>query len=384
MTSLISSDQLEQLSLEQLHRLPNFSAGPASIPTPVLYQAQQELLDWQGKGVSVMEMSHRSQDYMQIASQAEQNLRELMAIPNHYKVLFLQGGASLQFSAIPLNLLSFNQDDSVADYLLTGTWSKKAFSEATRYANLGLGRVNLVADGRGLNYQSVPDRHTWQTTDNASYFHYCANETIHGIQLFEPPKVSAPLVADMSSSILSHPIDVNDYGVIYAGAQKNIGPAGLVIVIIREDLLGHASDWCPALLNYQTQVDADSMSNTPATYSWYLAGLVFEWLKAQGGVEQIAKINQQKAKLLYDAIDGSDFYHNGIDAQYRSIMNVPFTLADAMLDNVFLAKAKQQGLLNLKGHRSVGGMRASIYNAIGLDWVEQLVAFMQDFEKQHG
>ena len=362
------------------HRLPNFCAGPATMPTTVLAQAQEELLDWQGRGMSVMEMSHRSKDYVAITQKAETQLRSLMNIPDNYKVLFLQGGASLQFSAIPLNLLNGGQ----ADYLTTGAWSGKAIKEAQRYAALGLGEVNLVATGKDNNFTDVPDPSSWQCSDNAAYFHYCANETIHGLQIFQPPKVGAPLIADMSSSILSNSINVSDFGMIYAGAQKNIGPAGLVIVIIREDLLDQASEWCPMLMNYKHQADKESMSNTPATYSWYLAGLVFDWLEAQGGVAAIGKMNQQKAKLLYDTIDQSSFYSNPVAHQYRSIMNVPFTLADSNLDSLFLAESEAAGLLNLKGHRDVGGMRASIYNAVPLEWVQQLVDFMQDFEKKHG
>ena len=361
------------------HRLPNFCAGPAAIPTPVLMRAQEELLDWQGRGLSVMEMSHRSKDYIAITQKAETQLRSLMEIPDNYKVLFLQGGASLQFSAIPLNLLHGGR----ADYLTTGAWSGKAIKEAQRYAALGLGEINLVATGKEGNFTDVPAQSEWNISDDATYFHYCANETIHGLQIFEPPQVDAPIIVDMSSCILSQPIDVSKFGMIYAGAQKNIGPAGLVIVIIREDLLGRASDWCPMLLNYEHQVDKESMSNTPATYSWYLAGLVFDWLEEQGGIAAIGKINQQKAALLYDTIDNSTFYNNPVAPKHRSIMNVPFTLADSNLDKVFLEESEKAGLLNLKGHRDVGGMRASIYNAVPLEWVQLLVDFMKDFEKKY-
>lgn len=361
-------------------RLPNFCAGPATMPTEVLARAQAELLDWQGRGLSVMEMSHRSADYVDIADRAEAKLRQLMNIPNNYKVLFFQGGASLQFSAIPLNLLG----GGTADYLNTGAWSGKATKEAQRYEALGLGKINIVASAKATNFTDVPDAKDWSLSDNAAYFHYCANETIHGLQIFQPPKVGAPLVADMSSCILSQPIDVSQFGMIYAGAQKNIGPAGLVIVIIREDLIDKACEWCPMLLNYAHQIDKESMSNTPATYSWYLAGLVFDWLEEQGGVEAIGKINQQKAKLLYEAIDNSSFYANPVTPAHRSIMNVPFTLADSALDKVFLQESEQAGLLNLKGHRDVGGMRASIYNAVSLEWVSQLVDFMQSFESKYG
>ena len=361
------------------HRLPNFSAGPATIPTAVLSRAQDELLDWQGSGMSIMEMSHRSKDYVAVTEKAEAKLRSLMDIPDNYKVLFLQGGASLQFSAIPLNLLN----GGCGDYLTTGAWSGKAIKEADRYAKLGLGKTNLVATGKGSKFTDVPAQSEWNISENAAYFHYCANETIHGLQIFEPPQVDAPIIVDMSSCILSQPIDVSKFAMIYAGAQKNIGPAGLVIVIIREDLLGQASEWCPMLLNYEHQVEKESMSNTPATYSWYLAGLVFDWLEEQGGVAAIGKINEQKAALLYETIDNSAFYNNPVAPKYRSIMNVPFTLADSSLDKVFLEESEKAGLLNLKGHRDVGGMRASIYNAVSLDWVQQLVDFMLAFEKKY-
>ncbi|WP_227429615.1 3-phosphoserine/phosphohydroxythreonine transaminase [Psychrobacter sp. I-STPA6b] len=359
------------------HRSYNFCAGPATMPTEVLAQAQAEMLDWHGSGMSIMEMSHRSQDYVAVAERAEQKLRDLMQIPDDYKVLFLQGGASLQFSAIPLNLLM----GGTGDYLTTGAWSSKALKEAKRYQVLGLGQVNEVASGLAGNFTEVPNPKDWRVSEGAKYFHYCANETIHGVQIHTAPDVDAPLVADMSSCILSAPIDVSKFGMIYAGAQKNIGPAGLVIVIIHESLLGQASQWCPTLLNYQHLAEKKSMSNTPATYSWYLAGLVFEWLEAQGGVESISKVNQRKAQLLYEAIDNSDFYQNPVAQPYRSIMNVPFTLADASLDKKFLELSQQAGLLNLKGHRDVGGMRASIYNAVSMEAVEALVAFMQEFEK---
>ena len=314
------------------HRLPNFCAGPAAMPTSVLERAQSELLDWQGRGLSVMEVSHRSKEYIAITDKAEAKLRTLMEIPDNYKVLFLQGGASLQFSAIPLNLLNGGR----GDYLTTGAWSGKAIKEAQRYEALGLGKINLVATGKEDNFTTVPAQSEWTVSDDAAYFHYCANETIHGLQIFEPPQVDAPIIADMSSCILSQPIDVSKFGMIYAGAQKNIGPAGLVIVIIREDLMGQASEWCPMLLNYEHQADKESMSNTPATYSWYLAGLVFDWLEEQGGVAAIGKINQKKADLLYKTIDDSHFYNNPVASEYRSIMNVPFTLADSSLDKVFL------------------------------------------------
>lgn len=358
-------------------RFANFCAGPASMPTAVLEKAQNEMLDWRGTGASVMEISHRSADYIEIASKAEADLRKLMNISDDYAVLFLQGGAALQFSAIPLNLLN----GGTADYLNTGAWSEKAYKEAKRYESLDLGKINLVATGNGAD---VPSQDSWQLTDGAAYFHYCPNETIHGVQIFETPKVNAPIVADMSSCILSEPINVNDFGMIYAGAQKNIGPAGLTLVIIRKDLLEQASPWCPNIMNYKNQFDNDSMLNTPSTYAWYLSGLVFEWLLDNGGVEAIAKINRAKAQTLYCAIDESDFYRNTVNPKHRSIMNVPFQLADTELDKLFLEESKKAGLLNLKGHRVIGGMRASIYNAITLEQVESLVDFMKTFEQKHG
>lgn len=355
-------------------RMSNFCAGPASMPTAVLEKAQAELLNWHGTGMSVMEMSHRSDEFVAIAQKAEADLRKLMNIPNNYKVLFLQGGASLQFSAIPLNLLK-----GTADYLDTGIWSKKALTEAKRYEQAGLGKINVVASAKDSNYTTIPDFDTWQLSDNADYFHYCPNETIGGLAMFDVPNVNAPIVADMSSCILSQPIDVSKFGLIYAGAQKNIGPAGLTLVIVRDDLIGSANHICPSILDYKNQADNDSMLNTPATFAWYLSGLVFEWLLEQGGVEAIYQQNLQKAKLLYDFIDSSEFYHNPIEKAHRSLMNVPFTLKNTELDKPFLQQAQQAGLLNLKGHRSVGGMRASIYNAIDVATVKNLVDFMQNF-----
>lgn len=358
-----------------MNRLANFCAGPASMPTEVLQKAQAELLNWRGMGVSVMEVSHRSAEYIEIATKAEQDLRTLMGISDEYAVLFLQGGASLQFSAIPFNLLN----GGTADYLVTGTWSQKAYKEAKRYEALGLGKINLVATADG----DVPSDEAWSLSEGASYFHYCSNETIHGVQMFDVPKVNAPIVADMSSNILSEPINVNDFGLIYAGAQKNIGPAGLTLVIVRRDLMEQASAWCPSILNYKNQAESDSMLNTPSTFAWYLSGLVFEWLLENGGVEAVAKVNRAKAELLYETIDASDFYANTVNPKHRSIMNVPFTLANSELDKLFLQKSKEAGLLNLKGHRAVGGMRASIYNAVTFEQVKELVAFMKDFEKNH-
>jgi phosphoserine aminotransferase len=363
----------ERIEVKRAH---NFCAGPAALPTAVLERAQAEMLDWQGKGLSVMEMSHRSDEYVAIAEKAEQDLRDLLSVPRHYKVLFMQGGASQQFAQIPLNLLP---EGATADYVETGIWSKKAIEEGRRFGN-----VNVAASGKELNYFAIPGQNDWQLTKDAAYLHYCSNETIGGVQFDWVPEVGdVPLVVDMSSDILSRPVDVSKFGMIYAGAQKNIGPSGLVVAIIREDLIGRARAICPTMLDYKTAADNGSMYNTPATYSWYLAGLVFEWLKEQGGVEAMARRNHAKQELLYNTIDASEFYSNPVSKNARSWMNVPFRLADERLDKVFLAGAEERGLLNLKGHRSVGGMRASIYNATGLDAVEALVAYMAEFEKEH-
>ncbi|SFP98293.1 phosphoserine aminotransferase apoenzyme [Geopseudomonas sagittaria] len=358
-------------------RAHNFCAGPAALPEAVLQKAQAELLDWHGKGLSVMEMSHRSDEYVAVAEKAEQDLRDLLAIPSNYKVLFLQGGASQQFAQIPLNLLP---EDGIADYVDTGIWSKKSLEEARRFGN-----VNVAASAKAYDYFAIPGQNDWQLSKNAAYLHYASNETIGGLQFdWVPDLGDVPLVVDMSSDILSRPIDVSQFGMIYAGAQKNIGPSGLVVVIIREDLLGKARSICPTMLDYKVAADNGSMYNTPATFSWYLSGLVFEWLKEQGGVEEMERRNRAKQELLYGAIDASDFYTNPIARNARSWMNVPFRLADEKLDKVFLAGAEARGLLNLKGHRSVGGMRASIYNAVGLDAVQALVGYMAEFEKEHG
>ncbi len=354
----------------------NFSAGPAMLPTAVIERAQSEMLEWDGSGMSVMEMSHRGKEYMSIASKAEQDLREVMNIPDNYKVLFLQGGASSQFAAIPLNLLG---DKESADYINTGMWSKKAIAEAKRYIN-----VNIAADTSEGGFTAVPTQSELKLDPNAAYVHYTPNETIGGVEFdYIPDTGNVPLVADMSSTILSRPIDVTKFGMIYAGAQKNIGPAGLCIVIIRDDLLGQASDICPTMFNYAVMAENDSMYNTPTTYSWYVAGLVFEWLKEQGGLEGMAAVNKRKADKLYAVIDGSDFYGSPVAKNARSWMNVPFTLADAELDAAFLKGASEKGLITLKGHRSVGGMRASIYNAMPEEGVDALVAFMKEFEVGH-
>ncbi|TGD73470.1 3-phosphoserine/phosphohydroxythreonine transaminase [Mangrovimicrobium sediminis] len=358
-----------------MSRVYNFCAGPAALPEPVLATARDEMLDWHGKGLSVMEMSHRSAEFVGIAEAAEAGLRELLGVSDDYAVLFLQGGASSQFAAIPLNLM---YGTGAADYVNTGQWSKKAIAEAKRY-----GEVNVVASSEGDNFSSVPPQDTWQLGENAAYLHYTPNETIGGVEFNWVPQVSAPLVVDMSSDILSRQIDVNAFGVIYAGAQKNIGPAGLTLVIVRRDLLGKANPKCPAMLDWKIAADNDSMYNTPPTFAVYLAGLVFDWLKAQGGLAAMETINRRKAGKLYDFIDASAFYANPVEVASRSLMNVPFTLADDALDKTFLAEADAAGLLNLKGHRSVGGMRASIYNAVPEAAVDALIDFMRDFETRN-
>ena len=355
-----------------MNRKFNFCAGPAALPEEVLAQASSEMLDWESRGLSVMEMSHRSSEFVSIAEQAEADLRELMGISDDYAVAFMQGGASSQFSAVPLNLLG---DKTSADYLNTGQWSKKAISEAKRFCD-----VNVVASSEDTNFSTVPSVDSWNLNEDAAYFHYTPNETIGGVEIFDVPHVNVPVVADMSSTILSRPIDVSKFDLIYAGAQKNIGPAGLVIVIVRKDLLAKASSICPAMFNYKTIIDGESMYNTPPTYAWYLAGLVFKWLKAQGGLEAVGAMNRRKAEKLYGFIDASSFYANPVEVASRSSMNVPFTLADSDLDKAFLQQSEAAGLLNLKGHRSVGGMRASIYNAVSEDAVDALISFMRDFE----
>ncbi len=360
-----------------MNRVYNFSPGPAMLPEAVLRRAQGELLDWKGSGMSVMEVSHRGADFIEFAAKSERDLRELLAVPDDYRVLFLQGGATLQFAAVPLNLAPAN---ATADYVLTGNWGKKAIDEARRYL-----RVNVVADSSASKHTTIPDPSSWQVSSDAAYLHYTPNETVYGVEFHSIPEVSdAPLVADMSSTLLSRPIDVSRFGVIYAGAQKNIGPAGLAIVIVRDDLLGRARRETPGVIDYKLMAENDSMWNTPSTLSWYIAGLVFEWLKEQGGLAAMGESNRRKAAKLYAAIDGSDFYKNPVDPPCRSWMNVPFTLADPELDKSFLAESKAAGLTNLKGHRSVGGMRASIYNAMPEAGVDALLSFMADFERRRG
>jgi len=354
----------------------NFCAGPASIPEAVLTEAAEQMLDWQGRGLSVMEMSHRSDEMVGIANEAEADLRELMGISDDYAVLFLQGGASSQFSAVPLNLIG--DEGKVVDYVNTGEWSKKAIKEAKRYA-----KVNVVASSEDTNFTTIPAFDSWNLSEDAAYLHYTPNETIGGLEFFWTPESKVPLVADMSSTILSRPVDVNKFGLIYAGAQKNIGPAGLTIVIVRKDLLGKASAMTPTMLDYKTAADNDSMYNTPPTWGWYLAGLVFKWLKAQGGLAAMEVINRRKAEKLYGYIDASGFYSNPVEVASRSLMNIPFVLADASLDKAFLAGAEEAGLLNLKGHRSVGGMRASVYNAVPEEAIDALISYMKAFAEQN-
>jgi phosphoserine aminotransferase len=361
-----------------MSRVYNFSAGPAVLPEEVLEQAREEMLDWRGSGMSVMEMSHRGKEFMSIAEQAEADLRELLAIPGGYKVLFLQGGASQQFAMVPMNLL---RGKAGADYINTGAWSKKAIGEAKRYC-----AVNVAASSEASKFTTAPMQAELALKADAAYVHYTPNETIGGVEFpYIPETGGVPLVADMSSTILSRPVDVSRYGLIYAGAQKNIGPAGLTVVIVREDLISEqVVDGTPTMLRYATHAAEGSMYNTPPTYGWYLAGLVFQWLKKQGGLAGMAEINRRKAEKLYAAIDGSAFYKNPVDPACRSWMNVPFTLANPELDATFLAEAKKTGLVTLKGHRSVGGMRASIYNAMPEAGVQALVDFMADFERRNG
>lgn len=356
----------------------NFSSGPAVLPHAVLEQAQRELPDWHGSGMCVMEMSHRGQQFLEIIHDAMQDLRQLMNIPDNYRVLFLQGGASQQFAMLPLNLLG---DKTSIDLVDTGHWSHMAAKEARRYAT-----VRVIASSEDRDYRYVPEESTWQRDPNAAYLHYTSNETIGGLQFPHVPSgEGVPLVCDMSSDFLSREIDVSRFGLIYAGAQKNIGPAGLTVVIVRDDLLERALPQTPTMLNYRVHAEADSEYNTPPTYAIYIAGLVLKWLKAQGGVKAMAARNAHKAALLYQAIDTSaGFYRNAIDLPFRSQMNVTFRLADEALNETFLEQAGQNGLLQLKGHRIAGGMRASIYNAMPTEGVEALVAFMQAFARRHG
>jgi phosphoserine aminotransferase len=359
-----------------MERVFNFSAGPAAIPLPVLERAREELTDWRGSGMSVMEMSHRGKEFMSIAERAEADLCRLLDLPAGYRVLFLQGGASAQFGAVPMN---FAGPESKADYVVTGEWSKKALAEGRRFLE-----AKVVADSVGNKHTEIPDPAGWELNSDAAYLHYVPNETIGGVEFHFVPDATAPLVADMSSTLLSRPVDVGRFGMIYAGAQKNIGPAGLVIVIVREDMLGKAREGTPVMMDYRQQAENGSMYNTPPTWAWYVAGLVFEWMIEQGGLEEMERRNRRKADTLYGAIDASPFYANPVAKHCRSWMNVPFTLADPGLDAKFLEEAKAARLLTLKGHRSVGGMRASIYNAMPQEGVDTLVSFMQEFERRYG
>ncbi|HRQ65315.1 MAG TPA: 3-phosphoserine/phosphohydroxythreonine transaminase [Xanthomonadaceae bacterium] len=354
----------------------NFSAGPAALPEDVLQEAREELLEWQGEQASVMEVSHRGKAFIACAEQAEADLRELLAVPDDYRLLFLQGGATLHFAQIPMNLAA----GGVADYVVTGSWGEKAVKEASRVCN-----ANVVATSVDERYTRIPPRESWRLDPAAAYVHITPNETIHGVEFHEVPDVGGvPLVADMSSTLLSRPLDVSRFGLIYAGAQKNIGPSGLVVMVVSDALLGRCPDSLPQILNYAAHAREGSMLNTPPTFAWYLAGKVFKWLKAQGGLAAMAERNRAKAELLYGYVDGSGFYANPVDPACRSWMNVPFTLADPTLDEAFLKASKSAGLLALKGHRSVGGMRASIYNAMPIEGVQTLVEFMKEFARKYG
>jgi phosphoserine aminotransferase len=360
-----------------MSRVFNFSAGPAVLPEAVLKKAAEEMLDWQGSGMSVMEMSHRGKEFISIAEKAEADIKDLLSIPANYKVLFLQGGATLQFDMIPVNLLA---GKSSADYVNTGEWAKKAIKEAKFFC-----KPNIIASSEDKNFTYAPAQSEWKLDKEAAYVHYTANETIGGVEFHWIPETGdVPLVCDMSSNILSKPVDVSRYGLIYAGAQKNIGPAGLTIVIVRDDLLGKGDPKPATMLDYKVHADNASMLNTPPTYAIYIAGLVFEWLKGEGGLAAMEKRNVLKANLLYDFLDRSEFYANPVRKEDRSLMNVPFTLKNAELDEEFLKGAKKAGMIQLKGHRSVGGMRASIYNAMPIEGVKALVEYMKEFEVKHG
>jgi phosphoserine aminotransferase len=358
-------------------RVFNFSPGPATLPEPVLRKAAEEMLDWHGSGMSVMEMSHRGKEFISIHAEAESLLRELMGIPANYKVLFMQGGAIGENAIVPMNLIG---KSGKADYIDTGDWSKKSLKEAKTY-----GKVNVAASGEASGFTAIPKQSEWKLDGDASYVHICSNETIGGVEYhWTPDTGKVPLVADMSSNILSRPIDIAKYGLIYAGAQKNMGPSGVTIVIVREDLLGHALPITPSAFNYKLQAENDSMFNTPPTYAIYIAGLVLKYVKERGGLKAMEEHNKAKAAILYDYLDNSKFYRNPVAKEDRSLMNVPFKLKDDALDDAFLKGAQAKGMIQLKGHRSVGGMRASIYNAMPVEGVKALVAYMKEFEAQHG
>ncbi|MCP4302401.1 MAG: 3-phosphoserine/phosphohydroxythreonine transaminase [Gammaproteobacteria bacterium] len=359
-----------------MSRVFNFSAGPAALPLEVLEVIRNDIPDWQGTGMSVMEVSHRGKNFVELAARAERNVRELLQIPEDYSVLFPQGGATLQMSMVPLNLTG---PDDTADYVVTGSWGKKAAGEAKKFCS-----ANVIADASDKNFTYIPDEASWTRSDNAAYLHYTPNETIAGVEFHFVPDSGVPLVADMSSTILSRPIDVSRFGVIYAGAQKNIGPAGITLVIVRNDLLQKVRPNNAHLMTWKSYAESDSMTNTPPTFAWYVADLVFQYLKNRGGLGAVAEVNKRKASKLYAAIDQSDFYSNPVSKDCRSWMNVPFILADSSLDAKFLEESNAEGLTNLKGHRSVGGMRASIYNAVGEEAVDALIGFMAAFEKTNG
>ncbi|GMU44435.1 MAG: 3-phosphoserine/phosphohydroxythreonine transaminase [Xanthomonadales bacterium PRO6] len=355
----------------------NFSAGPGALPEPVLRQAQQEMLEWRDARASVMEISHRDKAFIALAESAEASLREILAIPSNYKVLFLQGGATAQFALLPMNLAA---PDQAADYVLTGAWSEKAAKEAETLCT-----AKVAASSADANFTTVPDVAGWTLSEGAAYLHVTPNETIHGVEFYELPERSAPVIADVSSTILSRPLDVSKYGVLYAGAQKNIGPSGITVMIVREDLLERKPRALPQILSYKAHAENQSMLNTPPTFGWYVAALVFDWVKAQGGLAAIGERNRRKAEKLYAAIDGSGgFYTNQVDPRYRSWMNVPFVLPDEKLDAPFLKGAEAAGMLGLKGHRAVGGMRASIYNATGEAAVDVLIEYMREFQRKNG
>ena len=358
-------------------RVFNFSPGPATLPEPVLRKAAEEMLDWHGSGMSVMEMSHRGKEFISIHAEAESLLRELLGVPANYKVLFMQGGAIGENAIVPMNLIS---KSGKADYVNTGDWSKKSIKEAKSY-----GKVNVAASAEASQFSAIPKQGEWKLDPEASYVHICSNETIGGVEYHWTPDTGAvPLVADMSSNILSRPVDISKYGLIYAGAQKNMGPSGVTVVIVRDDLLGHALPICPSAFNYQLQAENDSMYNTPPTYAIYILGLVCKYIKEQGGLKAMEAHNRAKAAILYDYLDASQFFRNPVAKEDRSLMNVPFKLRDESLDEAFLKGAQARGMIQLKGHRSVGGMRASIYNAMPVEGVKALVAYMKEFEANHG
>jgi phosphoserine aminotransferase len=361
-------------------RVFNFSAGPAVLPLEVLQQAAAEMTDWHGSGMSVMEMSHRGEEFMSIHAAALRDARELLAVPENYKILFLQGGGLGQNAIVPMNLLGRKPQPAVVDFVQTGSWTTKSLNEARKYCT-----VNIAASSAASKFTTIPPRDMWKLSKDAAYVHICTNETIDGVEYhFTPDVGDVPLVADMSSHILARQVDVSKYGVIFGGAQKNIGPAGLTLVIVREDLIGHALSICPSAFDWKVIAENNSMFNTPPTYAIYIAGLVFQWLKRQGGVAAMEQRNIAKAALLYDYLDASGFYQNRVAGDCRSRMNVPFYLRDDALNTAFLAGAKERGLLQLKGHKSVGGMRASLYNAMPIEGVQALVAYLKEFETKNG